>query len=195
MGKGDRRAKPLPVLAAVKPLLKRGRQRMAEINHEAAVVGLSARVARGAPDMDAARNPLYGSDIGRCMMYILSGDDLRNASDVWGSLSSAWSNYCTRILGLTPGPQCSTFTMTPEPMQTDPSARVDIRTPEEKDIAAKRAWDAWCARVDAISTPGHKWAVRGTLHGFTGDGALWHDRAPTAGGRMAVAGLMLLVDT
>ena len=153
---------------------------------------LTARKARGAPDDDAARDPLYGSDIGRCIKYLIAPNDIPEVADAWASLSSAWANYCTRILGIQPGPQCATITMTPEPMQTDPSLRVDTRTPAEKDMAAKRAYYAWIARIAALPTPQHAWAIRSTLRGFAGDGALWHDCNPTSKGRVAVASLRML---
>jgi len=196
MGKGDRKARPLPEVAAIPHRKARGRQRMAQIRDKpdtaAMQTVLTARKARGAPDDDAARDPLYGSDIGRCMKYLIDPDDVPQVADAWASLSSAWANYCARILGIQPGPQCATITMTPEPMQTDPSLRVDTRTPAEKDMAAKRAYEAWTARIAALPTPMHAWAIRGALHGFTGDGALWHDCAPTSKGRVAVAALRML---
>jgi len=198
MGKGDRKGKfkPFPEVAAIPHRKARGRQRMAQIRDKpdtaAMQTVLTARKARGAPDDDAARDPLHGSDIGRCIMHMIGKDDRREVSDAWASLSSAWANYCARILGIQQGPQCATITMTPEPMQTDPSLRVDTRTPAEKDMAAKRAYETWTARIAALPTPMHAWAIRGALHGFTGDGALWHDCKPTSKGRVAVAALRML---
>jgi len=40
-----------------------------------------------------------------------------------------------------------------------------------------------------------KWALRGALDGFMGDGSLWRDTLPTASGVAAVRALKLLTGT
>ena len=140
----------------------------------------------------AARDPLHGDDMGRCILALTTEDERRTITETWAALSGAWANYCTRILNRPLGPQAAAIAMLPERMQADTSLRVDIRTSDERDAAAKRAWLHWHARMAALPTPMHGWALRGALYGFMGDEALWLDRAPTASGRLAVAALRML---
>lgn len=182
-------------LAPVPRLKARGRERMGQIATERVEdvtrVALDARVRRGADDRDAARDPLHGSDAGRCILH-LTGKDRSAITETWASLSSAWENYCTRILGRPVGPQCSAIAMVPDKAEADPSLRIDLRTVEERDAAAKRAWQAWLDRIKALDLPQHRWAVRGAAQGFMGDEVLWQGREPTASGRAFVAALKLL---
>lgn len=184
----------LPHLAPVPRRAKQGRARMAELQSDpgAMDVVLAARIARGAKDTDAARDPLHGDDMGRCILALTTDDERRAITETWAALSGAWANYCTRILNRPLGPQAAAIAMLPERMQADTSLRVDLRTADERDAAAKRAWLHWHARMAALPTPMHGWALRGALCGFMGDEALWLDRAPTASGRLAVAALRML---
>lgn len=184
-------------LAPVPRLKARGRERMGHIATERVEdvtrVALDARVRRGADDRDAARDPLHGSDAGRCILR-LTGKDRSAVTETWASLSSAWENYCTRILGRPVGPQCAAIAMVPDKAEADPSLRIDLRTVEERDAAAKRAWQAWIDRIKALDLPQHRWAVRGAAQGFMGDEVLWRGREPTASGHAFVAALKLLTN-
>lgn len=185
-------------LAPVPRRNARGRERMGEIaterSEDASRVALDARVRRGAKDRDEARDPLHGTDAGRCILH-LTGKDRSAVTETWASLSSAWENYCTRILGRPVGPQCAAIAMVPDKAEADPSLRIDLRTVEERDAAAKRAWQAWLDRIKALDLPQHRWAVRGAAQGFMGDEVLWRGREPTASGRAFVAALKLLTNS
>lgn len=150
----------------------------------AAVTAIAARVK--AKRKRAALDPLLCTPIGMC---IAAAPDRQLLSEIWAALTAAHRTWRERNTGLTGDPKSAAIALQPEPMQTDPGYRVDLRTPEEKDEAARRAWGMWEARIKAIPVPQHRWAVRGALLGFTGDGALWRDRKPTALGLAAVAGL------
>lgn len=153
----------------------------------AAVAAIAARVR--AKRKRAALDPLQGSDMGRC---IAAHPDREVLAQTWASLSAAHRAYRMRIIGQTGDPQSSTVAIVPDRMEADPSLRVDLRTAEERDGAANRAWSEWRARIAGLPTPQHKWAIRGALDGFLGGEALWRHRAPTAAGRLAVAALMLM---
>jgi len=140
-----------------------------------------------------AGNVLHESDMGRCILALSSGQERADLSDVWAALSAARRNYRLRCIGQSGSPQGAAIGMIPEPMQTDPSLRVDLRTPDERDAAAKRAWAEWQARIAALPTPQHIWALRGALDGFMGEGRLW-DGQPTRHGVSAVAALKLLTE-
>ena len=79
-------------LAPVPRLKARGRERMGQIATERVEdvtrVALDARVRRGADDRDAARDPLHGSDAGRCILH-LTGKDRSAVTETWASPSPA----------------------------------------------------------------------------------------------------------
>ena len=196
--KRKREAKDLPHLAATPKRKARGRDRMAQIAAERAAdagamdVVIAARIARGAKDADAARDPLHGSDMGRCILALTDDRDRRDVTEAWAAMSAAWANYCTRILGRPLGPQSAAIAFLPDRIEADPSLRIDLRTPDEKDAAAKAAWAHWHARIAALPTPMHGWTLRGALQGFMGDEVLWRDGQPTKSGRLAVVAIRML---
>lgn len=184
-------------LAPIPRRADQGRQRMAQIEAEkdAANVALAARVKRGAKDADAARDPLHGSDMGRCILAITTGDDLQKLRQAWASICAAHHEYCARILSRSPHPQGAAIAVMPEPMEADPSLRVDLRTPDDKDKAAKRTWDMWSKRIATLPTPMHRWAISNAIVGPISDSGLWIDGQPTAQGRVAVMALKIIADT
>jgi hypothetical protein len=152
---------------------------------------LAARARRC--DIDRG-SVLHESDMGRCIIALSHGQDRADLGETWAALSAARRNYLTRHIGVTGSPQGAAIAMVPEPMETDPSLRVDLRTGPERDEAAKVAWDAWAARIKALPAPQLQWALRGALDGFMGDGALWRGGEPTASGIAAVRAISLLTD-
>lgn len=138
--------------------------------------------------MDAVQ-PICGTDIGLCIRELTTGDDRAAAINTWEALSASHRNYRELYIGMTGNPQGAAIAMVPEPMETDPSLRVDLRTHDERIEAAKRSWATWEAKINALPVPNMKWALRGALEGFMGEGALWRDMAPTPTGRLAVEAL------
>lgn len=153
---------------------------------------LAARARRCQID---AGSVLHESDMGRCILALTTPDERPHVANTWAGLSVALRNYRTRIIGLTGDPQGAAIAMVPDPMQTDPSLRVDLRTADERDRAARVALQAWEARIKALPSPQMIWAIRGALFGFMGDAALWRDGKPTAQGAAAVAGLRAMTTT
>ena len=151
---------------------------------------LAARAARCAVDPS---DPLHADDMGRCILA-LAGPDKARITDTWFGLRAAHRNYRARIIGRTGDPQGAASPMLHDPVGVDPSYRVDLRTAEERDIAARNSWAAWNARLTSLPSPQHKWVLRGALDGFVGDDRLWHDCSPTALGRLAVDALRRLVE-
>lgn len=152
---------------------------------------LKARAKRCPVD---AASVLNESDMGRCILELSKGETRAALSGTWDMISAAYRNYCIRCLGKTGSPQGAAIAMVPEPMETDPSLRVDLRTPEQRDAAARRAWEDWETRIKALPAPQMKLAIRGALDGFLGDAVLWRDQQPTAIGVAAVAALKLLTN-
>ena len=137
----------------------------------------------------AAVAPSYGHDVGLCIHATVKGEDASKAWDTFSHLSASYRNYMAFYIGQTGNPQCAAITMIPEPMETDPSLRVDLRTHEEKVRAAKASWAAWEKRIASLPFPQMRWAINGTLRGFLGEGILWKDAKPTDTGRTVVAAL------
>ena len=117
----------------------------------------------GIIDPQDARQPICGTDMGLCIRHITKGDDRASLSDAWATLSAAHRNYRLLIIGQTGDPQGAAIPMLPEPMETDQSLRVDLRTHEQRIEAAKRAWSLWWAKIKALPTPNHRWAISGAL--------------------------------
>ena len=149
---------------------------------------------KGADAVKAAVNPLCGSGVGNCILAIITAHDQAAVADTWHRLCAAQHNYRTRILGQSGNPQGSAIAMLPEPMQTDTGHTIDIRSAEEKDAGAKRAWAVVEASINALPVPQWKWAIRnamnGGIDGMGGD--VWRDGKPTSRGRVLVQALVAL---
>lgn len=133
--------------------------------------------------------PDFGHDVGLCIRAILTGEEAAKAWDTFSHISASHRNYQLLYIGQTGNPKCAAIAMIPDPMETDPSLRVDLRTHDEKVSAAKASWAAWERRIKALPFPQMAWALQGALRGFLGDGTLWRDAKPTHTGRTVVAAL------
>lgn len=158
------------------------------------VVTLARQRRTGIEDAQDARQPICGTDMGLCIRHLATGDERARLVNAWAALSAAHRNYRTLIIGQTGDPQGAAIPMLPEPMETDPSLRIDLRTMAEREEAAKRAWHDWWGRIKALPVPSLRWAISGALDGFMGEGQLWRDQQPTTTGRVAVQALRMLVD-
>lgn len=141
---------------------------------------------------DDALHPMHGSQAGCCISS--TGDDAAKLWQTWQDINAARRNYRMRILGTTGDPKCAAISMLPDAMQTDTSLTIDIRTAEERDTAAKRAWRDWEARINSLPQPQMKWAIRGSMDGGTNGlgGNLWANNAKTTLGQAFVAALQEL---
>lgn len=165
--------------------------------------GRRADVQEGPPPIMAARarrcridaaSVLHESDMGRCILALSSGQERDDLCETWAAISAAHRNYRMRIIGCTGDPKGAASPMIHDRMETDQSLRVDLRTSDERDEAARRAWDAWSGMMAAFPAPQYRWALRGALDGFMGEASLWRDGAPTACGTVAVSALKLLTE-
>lgn len=146
----------------------------------------------GIQDAKEAIQPIHGTDMGNCIHALTPGDERPRLVEAWAAISAAHRNYRLFYIGQTGTPNGAAIPMLPEPMQTDQSLRVDLRTHEERVEGAKRAWKAWEAQIAALPVPNLRWAISGALSGFMGDGALWRDQRPTTTGKVAVTALRML---
>jgi hypothetical protein len=114
-------------------------------------IALASRAKLTGCTVEAARDVLAGEDMGRCILAMRpSAQDRRDLLGVWQGVSSAWANYLARCVGIAATAQSSTIPMLPDPMQTDQSLRVDLRTADERDAAARRVWDEWRAAFNRL---------------------------------------------
>jgi hypothetical protein len=154
-----------------------------------------ARVRQtGILDPKEALQPINGTDMGRCIRHMATGDDRADLVNTWAALSASHRNYRLLVIGQTGDPQGAAIPMISESVETDPSLRVDLRTQDERVTAAKASWRGWEAKMNALPVPSLKWALRGALNGFLGDGCLWANQAPTVTGRVAVQALRMVLD-
>lgn len=192
----DARAKRAPLLSdAEVRKAAAALERAKQMEHPADRAKAVRAVAKQVEDAKHvhARQPICGTDMGLCIRALTKGDERAALADAWATLSAAHRNYRLLIIGQTGDPQGAAIPMLPEPMETDPSLRVDLRTHEQRIEAAKRAWHEWWTKIKALPVPNLRWAINGALDGFMGDGALWRDRQPTATGKAAVQALRMMV--
>lgn len=146
----------------------------------------------GISEAAEARQPLCGTDMGLCIRALTTGDDRAALVNTWAAISASHRNYRLLIIGQSGTPQGAAIPMIPEPMETDPSLRVDLRDHNARVEAAKRAWEAWDGKIRSLPTPNHRWALLGALRGFIGEDGLWRDQQPTATGKVAVQALRIV---
>lgn len=182
----------LPGGDSVPQPVAQGRRVDLEPQEPADVVALTARARRTGCTVEDARDVLAADDMGRCIRYMRPGtEDRRALLTVWQGLCASWANYCARCLSIAPTPQAAALPMLPEPMQTDQGYRIDLRTPSERDEAARRVWIDWIgALMDLPADERH--ALRGHLQGYGAE--VWDPDAlqPTRHGAMAVKALAAL---
>jgi hypothetical protein len=169
-----------------------GRRTDIEPKEPADLVALTSRALRTGCTVEEARDLLASEDMGRCIRAMRAGTQTRrDLLDVWQALCAAHWNFYTRCLSMKPSAQSSALPMLPEPMQTDPSLRVDIRTGDERDEAARRVWEEWRAAFNALPVA----EALAIAQASRGDGpTLWDaDKlAPTRHGALAVKALASL---
>lgn len=157
------------------------------------MVALAARERTTAHKGPDALDPALATELGRCIVHLVEGQERRDLLDIWGAISAAHRNYRLLYVGQTGDPQGANIGIIPEKLETDQSLRVDMRTHEERVAAAKASWAAWEDRIKALPIPQMIWCVRGALDGFLGEAVLWKDRNPTAHGRVGVEALRRMV--
>lgn len=150
---------------------------------------LSVRARLTGCTVEEARDPLAGDDLGRCIRYLHRDErDRRELLTVWQSVSAAWHNYAARCLSLPIAAQGATIPILSDPMQTDQSLRVDLRTSAERDSAARHVWFQTVQAIESLPAPLRSALMRHTQ----GIGApVWDaDRTrPTRAGALAVRAL------
>ena len=103
--------------------------------------------------MDA---PMLGEQAGRAIC--IGAVDEAEAERLWETfkiMDAAAETYARRILGRTRFPTIAKMEYLPERFETRADDRIDPRTPEERDAAAKREWLRWCDLSSRLQPPLH----------------------------------------
>jgi hypothetical protein len=173
------------------------RPSVAERAEEVTQSAIQARLSRAGKDdtpearKDAMR-PLYGDDLGLCIMAVFPSPTTQNHLwGTWQDVCAAKRNWQQRITSTNPSPQSAVIAMLPEPMQADTSHSVDIRTADEKDQAARRVWAYWDDLLSKL-LPHQSKALRLYLEGQSAP--LWSDafKCPSSCGIVAARALQEL---
>ena len=95
---------------------------------------------------DAARNPMLSDDAGRAIWLETGrGNPTREQAPLWSLLcdiTRSYATYCASI-GKSPHAKCGKIEFLPERFEVRADDRPDLRSREEKDIAAARSWRSW----------------------------------------------------
>lgn len=170
----------------------RDRRHTNQPQEPADAVALASRARLTGCSVEDARDVLAGEDLGRCIRYMRpSAQERRDLLAIWQGLCAAWHNFARRCLSLPTAAQGAALPMLPDPMQTDQSLRVDLRTADERDDAARRVWYEWLEMLMDLPV-GQRHALRGHLQGYGAE--VWNPgaRQPTRAGALAVAALAAL---
>lgn len=128
-------------LAPIPQQKARGRARMAEIENEIPVY--QARARQMGISIDEAKHEMLSEDAGRAI-YTISDKEQRER--LWGhykALTAALWRYQLLCLDISPHAKSAKLEMMPERFEARADDKPDLRTPEEKADAARRAWKHW----------------------------------------------------
>jgi hypothetical protein len=156
---------------------------------DARATALAARERHTGQTGKDALDPALSTDLGRCIDRLTHGDERARLLETWNAISAAHRNYCMLYLGQTGHSQGAAMGYISEPMETDQSLRVDLRTHDERVASAKAAWNAWDARFMRLSL-----LQRVAISYALNDGCMWRDKNPTPRGRITVEALRLMQD-
>lgn len=183
-------------LAPVPRQKARGAARMREIRDKPQHEVLNARCVRfglapNAKNRDIVRSPWMCCDLGFVIEARCGNAEAARLWDVFARWCRAEATYRARYLGQSEQPAAAALLMIPERMESDQSATVDLRTPDERDRDAVRAWMHWQGLLGHLSA-----SQRTALQcARREDGpALWRDCAPTTAGGVALESLRALAE-
>jgi hypothetical protein len=145
----------------------------------------------GIKDKADALQAALGTYLGLCIVQLTNGDERAQLINTWDAISASRRNYMLRYIGQSGDAQGAAIGYVADPMQTDKSMTVDVRTADERDAHAKSSWALWDKRIKALPLQ-MRWAMQGAISGFIGDAHIWRDHKPTETGRLAVAALGVL---
>lgn len=142
--------------------------------------------------MDAMKDPQFGEHVGFCIAAAAPSHQIGRAWDTWCRITAARRNWRQKNIGATGDPANSNLPMMAEPMETDQSASVDLRTPEERIDAARKADQFWGDLIEAVPWMVQRQHLRLAVRGM--GGPWWQEGKPTQKGRHLVLALLSVAD-
>lgn len=204
MGKGDKRRKKksLPKLAATPKRKNRGWARMRDIQIAEEQVARDPTITHTVLDArarllgkdpakhrDEMRSPIASDEAGRAIMSALRGDHQKKAWGAYTGLISARDRFY-RSIGKSPYPKTGNIETAPERFETRADDRPDLRTQEQKDVAAEAAWMRWQGYVMRLSI-----AEQTAIWDHVTRGVIVHENALTTWrGRLFAEALLKLAE-
>lgn len=125
--------------------------------------------------------------LGRVMAFRCSAQEISRLWGTWRALQAAKRAYENRILSRSSDPKGMALELLPEPLEADDNHTVDIRSRDERDEAARKAWDIWRERLAKLSPRDRHLLME---QGPTLYSAQW--RQPTAAGLATLEALKAL---
>lgn len=144
-------------------------------------------VPANAHNRETMRTPWMGCDLGFVIHARCKEREAARLWDVFSRWSRAEATYRIRYLGQGEQPAGAALQMIPDRMETDQSATVDVRTPEERDRDAVTVWMRWQGFLGHLSSD-----ARTALHGARREDGreLWGGGEPTSAGLAALDALI-----
>ena len=143
----------LDELCAVPSVARREKQarqngRFTKVEEDPRAAFLNARCRRfGIDQTDENRSRMAGvhlcCDLGFVLEAACKPADIAPLWDVFSRWCRAEAVYRARYVGQREQPASAALTMVPEPMETDPSLTVDVRSQDERDRDAVSGWMRW----------------------------------------------------
>lgn len=188
-----RAKKALPKLAPIeKPQQHRVAGKFAR-DDDPRKTALTARQRRmgGKGSLDDANAPMLTSELGCIIASKLKRDEAAQLWSLWQQYSMAERTYRIRYIGTTGDPQGAAIQMVPEPMQSDQSASVDMRSQDERDRDAVNNWMRWQGHLGCL-TAHQASALRQAERG--NGKLLWDEGIATNAGLYTFDALLALAD-
>lgn len=196
MGKGDRRGKTkpagIPSLAPIKPGRANPRDRRGTNKpDDAPRVALASRIHHfsDAPatkdERDRARAQHMGCHIGWIMQREMP-KEVPRLWRTWQAWCQAEETYMVRIIGAVAHPKGASIAVIPEKIETDTGHSVDLRTADERDRDAVKAWMRWRGYLGHLTSR----EIEALHQARREDGpCIWRNRKPTKHGLFTLAAL------
>lgn len=181
-----RKSSGLPELAPTPRKKKRGGNRQREIERDMQMPALERRARQmGAKDVDAMRSQTAGDGAGMALLLLCDPDTANRLHQHYTAILAAEEWYL-RSIGVSAYPKCQRIDTAPERFEARADHTPDVTmTEDERDMAARRAWQYWRDVLDVLSIPDRA-AIEAARFGWA---ELVMDGAVTPAGRRFVEGM------
>ena len=148
-------ARDMPKLAEVPRAKQRGRARMKEIEKDVQAVVLETRARQmGKPSSEAREmnRQRLSDEAGRALSLLCDPDTAETLWRLYVALTAAEARY-HRSIGKSIHAKTAKIEMMQERFETRPDDQIDLRSPDEKDAAARLRWAYFTGLINCL--PAH----------------------------------------